>query len=165
MLLAFFSVVVLLKGKYDSIVESAMIGKAAPQMNLPSAIHGEKGFSIQAAEKTPVIVNIFSASCQMCQIEQGILEEIGRAENIPVYGISYKDDPEKLMAWLDKYGDPYEGIGADADGHAAADWGVSSVPATFIVDANGVIRYKQAGVVTDEAYQSVFKPLLASLKK
>jgi len=163
--MALLFAVLLIRGKDLSVVEPVMVGKAAPSFSLPSAIKGESGFSSRNLQKKPAIVNVFASWCLMCQVEQGILEEIGRAENVPVYGINYRDNPEKLQPWLERYGDPYTLIGADFDGRTAIEWGVSGVPETFIVDAEGVIRYKHVGVVTDEVYHNIFKPLLEEIKK
>lgn len=164
-LLVGFFAVVLFNGKDPSLVESAMIGKPAPAFDLSSPFKGKKGFSSKELQGTPAIVNVFASWCLTCQIEQGILEEIGSAEHVPVYGLNYKDTPKNLAAWLKKYGDPYTAIGDDSNARVATDWGVYGVPETFIVDAAGVIRYKHIGAVTDNDYQTVFKPLLAELKK
>jgi cytochrome c biogenesis protein CcmG/thiol:disulfide interchange protein DsbE len=164
-LLAGFFAVLLLRGKDPAVVESAMIGKPAPAFNLPSALKGKAGFSSKDLRGTPAVVNIFASWCLACRVEQGALEKIAKAENIPVYGIDYKDTPDKLAAWLKKYGDPFTAIGADSEGRTAIDWGVYGVPETFVVDARGVIRYKHVGAVTDKVYRDIFKPLLAELKK
>ncbi len=148
----------LLQGKNPAELESVMIGRPAPAFDL-------KGFSSRNLQGTPSLVNVFASWCLPCQLEQGMLEKIGAAENIPIYGLNYKDTPQKLALWLKKFGDPYDAIGADADGRVAIDWGVTGVPETFIVDAAGVIRYKHVGMVTDDVYQKIFKPLLAELKQ
>lgn len=165
LLLACFFAVLLLNGKDPAFVESVMIGRPAPVFHLSGGSKGDGGFSSGDLRGKPSIVNVFASWCLTCRIEQGILEEIGRAEDIPVYGLNYKDTPDKMAAWLKKYGDPYDAIGADRDGRVAIDWGVYGVPETFIVDAKGVIRYKHIGAVTDDDYQNIFKPLLAELKK
>jgi cytochrome c biogenesis protein CcmG/thiol:disulfide interchange protein DsbE len=163
--MALLFVTLLLKGKDPSVIESVMIGRPAPPIDLPAAIQGDEKLSSRSMPKTPRVVNVFASWCVPCQLEQGILEEIGRAEDVPVYGINYKDNTGKLAAWLEKYGDPYTAIGADADGRAAVEWGVAGVPETFIVDADGVIRYKHIGVVTGDDYHNIFKPILKELKK
>jgi cytochrome c biogenesis protein CcmG/thiol:disulfide interchange protein DsbE len=164
-LLAVFFAAVLYKGKDPTVVESAMIGKAVPVFNLSAATKVTPGFSSKDFQGTPAIVNVFASWCLSCQLEQGILEEIGSAEKVPVYGMDYKDTPEKLAAWLKKYGNPYDAIGDDRKGRVAIDWGVYGVPETFVVDARGFIRYKYVGPVTDDVYQDILKPLLAELKK
>ena len=53
----------------------------------------------------------------------------------------------------------------DADGRVGIDWGVYGVPETFVVDKNGVIRYKQIGPITPEALQQKILPLVRELQK
>ncbi len=149
-LLVAFLVIPLLKGKDPTVIDSVMIGKAAPALSLPDALKGKKGFSRKDMQGQPAIVNVFASWCLECRTEQAALEKIGKANNIPVYGIDYKDTPEKLAAWLKQYGDPYKAIDADNDGRAAIDWGVYGVPETFFIDGNGIIRYKQVGAVSED---------------
>ena len=53
----------------------------------------------------------------------------------------------------------------DADGRVGIDWGVYGVPETFVVDKNGVIRYKQIGPITAESLQKTILPLVRELQK
>jgi len=165
LLLTGFLAALLLRSWDSTGVESALVGRPAPAFHLPGEFKKGGSFSSEDLQGEPSIVNVFASSCPMCRIEQGILEEIGREENVPVYGLNYKDTPDKLAAWLEKYGDPYDAIGADRDGRVAIDWGVQAVPETFLVDARGVIRYRHAGAVTDDDYRNIFKPLLAEMRR
>ena len=149
-LLVAFLVMPMLKGKDPTVLESVMIGKAAPAVNLPAALKNKKGFSSKDLRGKPAIINVFASWCLECRVEQTALAAIGKAENIPVYGIDYKDTPEKLAAWLKQYGDPYHAIDADSDGHAAIDWGVYGVPETFFINNKGIILYKKVGAVTED---------------
>ena len=162
-MIAFFAAM-LLKGKDPAIVESAMLGRPAPTLNLQPALKEGKGFSNTTFEKIS-LVNFFASWCVECQAEQDLLAKIGKTENIPVYGIDFKDSQNALAPWLKKYGNPYTAIDADHDGRTAIDWGVYGVPETFVVDATGMIRYKLVGVVTEDIYQKTLKPLFAELKK
>lgn len=156
LLIGFFAVP-LLQNKDPARIDSAMIGRPVPLFDLGD-------FSSRDLTGEVSVVNIFASWCLECQIEQGMLESIGEAENVPVYGLAYKDTPESLALWLEKFGDPYDAIGEDRDGKVAIDWGVYGVPETFVVDAAGVIRYRHVGVVTGEDYQRILKPLLAELR-
>jgi len=52
----------------------------------------------------------------------------------------------------------------DQDGRIGIDWGVYGVPETFVIDKQGVVRYKHTGPVTPEDAQQVFLPLIAKLQ-
>ncbi|MBI3441266.1 MAG: DsbE family thiol:disulfide interchange protein [Proteobacteria bacterium] len=166
-LLAAFFVVFLMRAKVTSVaaVESAMVGRKVPTFKFQEKFKGGENFSSSDLHGRPSVVNVFASQCLKCRIEQGILEEISQDENVPVYGLDYKDTPDQLASWLKTYGNPYEAVGVDHDGRVAIDWGVNSVPETFVVDAEGVIRYRHVGVMTDEVYQNVVKPMLAEMKQ
>jgi cytochrome c biogenesis protein CcmG/thiol:disulfide interchange protein DsbE len=51
----------------------------------------------------------------------------------------------------------------DADGRVGIDWGVYGVPETFVVDKQGVIRYKQIGPISPEAWEKTLLPLIQKL--
>jgi cytochrome c biogenesis protein CcmG/thiol:disulfide interchange protein DsbE len=67
------------------------------------------------------------------------------------------------LAYLKELGDPYAAIGMDNDRHVSIDWGAYGAPETFIVDAQGVIRFKQVGPLTQADIRNTILPLLARL--
>ncbi|HBE91560.1 MAG TPA: DsbE family thiol:disulfide interchange protein, partial [Gammaproteobacteria bacterium] len=82
----------------------------------------------------------------------------------PVYGLNYKDESTDAIAWLKRYGDPYETSLVDREGDVGIDWGVYGVPETFVIDKEGIVRYKQVGPVTDKVIQETILPLVRELK-
>jgi cytochrome c biogenesis protein CcmG/thiol:disulfide interchange protein DsbE len=53
----------------------------------------------------------------------------------------------------------------DANGNIGIDYGVYGVPETFVIDKQGVIRYKQIGPITPQALQEKILPLVAQLQQ
>ena len=45
------------------------------------------------------------------------------------------------------------------------DYGVYGVPETYVIDKEGVIRYKQIGIITREGLEKKILPLIAELNK
>jgi cytochrome c biogenesis protein CcmG/thiol:disulfide interchange protein DsbE len=45
------------------------------------------------------------------------------------------------------------------------DYGVYGAPESFLIDKNGVIRFKQIGPITDEVWNSKILPLARELNK
>lgn len=80
-------------------------------------------------------------------------------------GLNYKDKVPEGIAWLRQHGDPYQLSVVDADGRVGIDWGVYGVPETFVVDKDGVIRFKQIGPLTKEALEQKILPLVRELRK
>jgi cytochrome c biogenesis protein CcmG/thiol:disulfide interchange protein DsbE len=52
----------------------------------------------------------------------------------------------------------------DGDGRVGIDYGVYGVPETYLIDRNGVIRYKRVGPVTVEILQEKILPLAKQLQ-
>jgi cytochrome c biogenesis protein CcmG/thiol:disulfide interchange protein DsbE len=79
--------------------------------------------------------------------------------------MNQKDAAENAAGFLAELGNPYDAIGADANGRTSIDWGVYGVPETFLIDKAGVVRYKQIGPLTVEALQQKILPLVRQLQQ
>ncbi|MCR9127227.1 MAG: DsbE family thiol:disulfide interchange protein [Rhodobacteraceae bacterium] len=107
------------------------------------------------------LVNYWASWCAPCRVEHPNLDVLA-AEGIPVYGVNYKDKPVDALAFLDELGDPYVGLGADASGRMALDWGVYGVPETYVVDGTGTILLRFAGPITGRVMEETIRPALAA---
>jgi cytochrome c biogenesis protein CcmG/thiol:disulfide interchange protein DsbE len=147
-------------------IPSALIDKPAPDVNLPP-VEGlvADGAQVPGFAKADLIgrisvVNVFASWCVPCRQEHPLLENLATIDGIQLLGINYKDKPENARRFLGSLGNPYDRIGADSAGRTAIDWGVYGVPETFVVDAEGMIRYKFIGPLTPASYQERFLPEL-----
>jgi cytochrome c biogenesis protein CcmG/thiol:disulfide interchange protein DsbE len=82
---------------------------------------------------------------------------------VPVVGLNYKDQREDALPWLKRNGDPYQLIVFDPNGRIGIDYGVYGVPETYVIDRQGVIRYKQIGPLTADVVQKKIEPLIREL--
>ncbi|MGR3466151.1 DsbE family thiol:disulfide interchange protein [Limimaricola sp.] len=137
---------------------SALIGREAP-LTETGTLPGKTPFDPAMLNDGEVkIVNFWASWCAPCRVEHPNLTALAE-DGLPLYGINYKDDPEKAVAFLEELGDPYDAIGTD-DGRVARDWGVYGVPETFVVDGEGRIVERMAGPVTQRAIQGRLNPAL-----
>ena len=145
-------------------IPSALIGKPVPDFTLaPVEGLGAPGLSATALRQGKVsVVNVWASWCAPCRIEHPLLMEIAKRQDIVLVGINYKDAPENAVRFLGTLGQPFAAVGADRDGRAAVDWGVYGVPETFVVDGEGIIRYKHIGPLTPEAIEG---PLSREIEK
>ncbi|MCC7215261.1 MAG: DsbE family thiol:disulfide interchange protein [Burkholderiales bacterium] len=146
-------------------VPSPLIGKPAPVFTLPQ-LH-EPGAKLSTADMKGQVwlLNVWASWCVSCRVEHPLLVELAKANVVPLIGLNYKDRNELGKAWLAQHGDPYRLSIVDADGRVGIDWGVYGVPETFVVDKQGIIRYKQIGPITAEALQQKILPLIRELQK
>lgn len=130
----------------------AMVGQPLPATALPvltGATAGPGTTSLaELAQRRPVVINLFASWCAPCRIEHPQLIAM-RDQGITVIGVAYKDDPVATRAFLDELGDPFELVLVDREGRAGLDLGVSGVPETFVVGADGTIVTKLAGPIID----------------
>jgi cytochrome c biogenesis protein CcmG/thiol:disulfide interchange protein DsbE len=146
-------------------VPSPLVNKPAPAFVLPQLSDSERSFKSEEMRGKVWLLNVWASWCAACRDEHPLLVELARTGFVPIYGLNYKDERRNALAWLDEFGDPYTLSLADADGRVGIDYGVYGVPETFVIDRNGVIRYKQIGPVTAEALQQKIIPLVKELQK
>ncbi len=85
---------------------------------------------------------------------------------MPIYGLDYKDKPDAGRAWLAQNGNPYTASDRrSSTARVGIDYGVYGVPETFLVDKQGVIRYKQIGPLTPRRCSEKILPLVRELQK
>lgn len=142
---------------------SAREGQPAPPVVL-TELPGKALFDDASLRDGEVkLVNYWASWCAPCRVEHPNLEKLS-AQGIPIYGVNYKDDPAKAMAFVAELGDPYVAIGADASGRMALDWGVYGVPETYVIDGDGTIVLRWAGPVTQRVMDETLGPAIEAAR-
>jgi cytochrome c biogenesis protein CcmG/thiol:disulfide interchange protein DsbE len=144
-------------------VPSPFIGKAAPAFKLEQLHDAKLAFTPEDMKGKVWMLNVWASWCVSCRVEHPLLVEMSRRNVVPIVGLNYKDKRDEGMRWLAKFGNPYALSAFDVDGKVGIDYGVYGVPETFVIDKQGVIRYKQIGPITPEALEQKILPLIASL--
>jgi len=144
---------------------SALVGKPAPAFELP--VLEADGRTVRASDMRGKVwmLNVWASWCGPCQLEHPLLVDFARHTQVPVVGLNYKDKPEAARAWLQRLGNPYSATLADPEGRTGIDFGVYGVPETFVIDREGIVRYRQAGPLTAQALEQRLLPLLRQLEK
>lgn len=152
-----------LRPGYDpQALPSALLNKEAPAFDL-TALQGGGTLSRDGLKGQPVVVNFFASWCVPCRIEHPLLMRLAQQDQVPIYGIAYKDKPEDATKLLAQMGDPYRRIGVDRDGRTGLDFGVYGVPETYVIDRDGHIRKRFVGPLTAEQVRDELLPLLKKL--
>ena len=97
-----------------------------------------------------------------CREEHPQLTDLSR-RGVRVVGYNYKDAPADARRWLQEFGNPYTLVVADEEGRAALDFGIYGAPESFLVDAQGVIRWKLVGPITPVLLQAEVEPRLRAM--
>lgn len=146
-------------------VPSPLIGKPAPQFQLPLLHDADKTFSQKDAAGKVWLLNVWASWCPPCREEHPLWVELAKKNTVPIYGLNYKDKRPDAIAWLQRYGDPYVMSAYDAQGRIGIDYGVYGVPETYVIDKQGVIRFKHVGPVTPKVMNEKILPLIAKLNQ
>ncbi len=111
------------------------------------------------------LLNVWGSYCLPCLIEHPTLMRLAEAGEIPVVGVNYRDKQELALRWLDDNGNPFAFSILDEDGRFGIDLGVYGAPETYLVDAEGVIRFRHVSVLDEQVWAEKFVPAIAELRR
>ena len=148
-----------------TVVPSPFIGRPAPAFDLSRlGAPGERVTDTDLRGQVSLL-NVWATWCVGCRQEHATLLEIAALDDVPIYGLNWKDNHDDALRWLDQLGDPYVSTGFDGDGRAAIDWGVYGAPETFLIDAEGTVLHKHIAPLTMEIWRTEFIPLIVAARK
>lgn len=143
---------------------SALLNQPLPEFALPVLHEPGRIVSSEAMHGEPFLLNVWATWCPTCRAEHKELARIAETYGVPIYGINYKDNPAEARRWLERFGNPYVFSVVDRDGSLGIDLGVYGAPETFLVDGDGIIRFKRVGAVDQRVWERDLAPILAELR-
>lgn len=135
-------------GKRVSKDDSPLIGKPEPVMQ--NVLLDNSQYSISSEKGKPVLVNFFASWCAPCRAENAKLVQMANQGGVKIIGVAYRDDPKDTKNYLDELGNPYDKVIVDRQGATASAYGLTGVPETYVIGADGIIKYKHKGGITDK---------------
>jgi cytochrome c biogenesis protein CcmG/thiol:disulfide interchange protein DsbE len=163
-------------------IPSPLVGKPAPAFSLPTLV-GDKPFSPADFKGQVWMFNVWATWCVACREEHPLLVEFSQTQSVPIVGLSYKEIQaadqangplseeaklvlarERSLRFLQRQGDPYKLSVMDLDGTVGINYGVYGVPETYLIDRQGIIRFKHVGPVTPQLLQDKLLPLIRELE-
>lgn len=147
---------------------SALLNKPVPVFELPVLPAPENPQGLTSASQEMLkgkvsLLNVWATWCVTCRQEHEFLNTL-KAQGILIYGINYKDNTEDAQQWLAELHNPYVYSVIDEDGRLGLNLGVFGAPETYVIDRQGVIRYKHIGDVNAQVWEKTIKPIVDSLK-
>ncbi|MED5526653.1 DsbE family thiol:disulfide interchange protein [Gallaecimonas pentaromativorans] len=158
--------VFLYRGLYSNPRElnSVLVGKAVPDFQKVDLFDDNKHYDQKLlATGQPVLLNVWATWCPTCYAEHQFLNTLAR-QGVRIVGVNYKDERNAAVDWLSRLGNPYEEVLFDPKGQLGLDLGVYGAPETFLIDGQGVIRYRHVGDVNDRVWNQTLKPIYNGLK-
>jgi cytochrome c biogenesis protein CcmG/thiol:disulfide interchange protein DsbE len=144
-------------------VPSPLIGKPAPAFALPRLDDPTQTVKREDMLGKVWVMNVWASWCAPCREEHPLVIALANQRKVPVIGLNYKDRPGDARNWLERLGNPYAATLIDFDGKVGIDFGVYGVPETFVIDAQGLVRFKHVGALTPQVISQKLEPLLKEL--
>lgn len=144
-------------------VPEPLVGREAPDFDLQTLHDPEARLARGDMLGAPALVNVWASWCVTCRQEHPTLEALRRM-GVPVFGLNFRDDREQALAYLQRGGDPFNAVGYDPDGRVSGQWGAHATPVTFLLDRDGIVRFKHVGPLHDDLVHRQLIPLYRQLQ-
>jgi len=136
-------------------IPSPLVDKPAPAFSLPTLDPAAGAFSPAEMQGRVWLLNVWATWCVACRQEHPLLVDFAQRHQVPIVGMSYKEiQPQDVQA---------QGMDANAKLQFARERSQYGVPETYVIDKQGVIRYKAVGEVTPAILASKVLPLIQKL--
>jgi cytochrome c biogenesis protein CcmG, thiol:disulfide interchange protein DsbE len=110
------------------------------------------------------VLNFFASWCVPCRIEHPELKQLARDYPVQMIGFVYKDSAKNIRQYIQELGNPYDVLHVPpVNNIQALDWGITGVPETFVIDRQGIIRYRLQGAIDATMRREILAPLLREL--
>lgn len=125
-----------------------IVSGPAPSLQGMQLLDGKRLSMTPELAGKPVLVHFWATWCPICKAEQGSIEKLS-SDHLNVITVAMQSGTSESVAKFmaeQKLSFP---VLNDADGVTSAEWGVHAVPASFIVDGDGKIRFVEIGYTTE----------------
>ncbi len=156
--------VILSRDGNRDVLPSPLIGKPAPTFELPVLHEAGRLVTSEELSGEPYLLNVWGSWCPECRTEHPVLTKFAETKRVRVIGYNLKDEHADALRWLEQFGNPYWLVLTDYTGETAIDWGIYGAPETFLVDGDGIIRWKHVGPMSEATIQDELLPVLAEVE-
>ncbi len=139
-------------------------GEKIPEFSLPALMTDEVITQADLKTDKAYFILIFFASwCPSCYQEQSFLLALSRT--VPLYGVNWKDERQAGQNFIRDMGNPFKKIIVDSESELAINLGVYGAPETYLIQNDGTILYRYAGVLDKKVWDKEFVPRISRLER
>ena len=127
----------------------------APDFDLP-LVEGTGSMRLSGLRGEVVVLNFWASWCAPCRLEAPDLQaawEDYQDRGVRFVGVDELDDRFAAQGFIREFGITYPSV-FDPSGSLADDYAFIGLPATFVIDAHGMIRYRFQGYLNGEILRS-----------
>ncbi|MGE3960682.1 MAG: TlpA family protein disulfide reductase [Dehalococcoidia bacterium] len=121
------------------------LGEPAPDFVLEESGSGQR-VSLSDFRGQPVVLNFWATWCVPCRTEMPDLQAAYDAEDVVVLAVNWQESESVVQAFVDEFGLSFPTV-LDSEGRVREHYGVVGLPATFFIDAAGILRARNFGPV------------------
>jgi cytochrome c biogenesis protein CcmG/thiol:disulfide interchange protein DsbE len=126
-----------------------LVGKRAPDFSVPALANGKGKVALKDLRGKVVLVDFWGTFCEPCKKSFPKLQDLYAryaASGLKIVGISEDeaDDKGAIPGFANTNGAKFS-LGWDEDNSIAHSYKLESMPSSFLIDKNGVIRYAHVG--------------------
>jgi cytochrome c biogenesis protein CcmG, thiol:disulfide interchange protein DsbE len=142
------------------VLKSPLVGHEIPDWQLPVLTDPTKSLGSRDLKGQWYVLNYWGAWCYSCRVEHPTLLQAQREARVQIIGVDWvadvADENAAALDMLSRLGNPYSKVVTDRDGRTAIDLGIAQAPESLLVNPQGVIVYKEPGVITPEIWRREF---------
>jgi peroxiredoxin len=106
-----------------------------------------KPFVLPVKPTQPILVHFWATWCPICKAEQGGIASLAYDHTNVITVAMQSGNASAVQQFMNEQAISFPVIN-DAEGQLSALWGVSAVPASFVIDTDGKIRHVEVGYTT-----------------
>ncbi|MBU6140828.1 MAG: redoxin family protein [Proteobacteria bacterium] len=134
---------------------------ALPDFSLPNLDSDQEAFSKKdLGKKKYSLVNFFASWCSTCHAEHQILLRLKKSGILDMYGVAWHDISENTHNYLATSGNPFDKVAVDSKGVLGNEARIEAIPETWLVDQDGVIRFRFRGNLQDFSVEEIQRIVL-----
>jgi cytochrome c biogenesis protein CcmG/thiol:disulfide interchange protein DsbE len=145
---------------------SPLLGKPAPDFNLPLLQDGGKKLDLAGFKGKPVVINFWASWCDPCNREAPLLQGSWpdlQAQGVELVGIDGGETASQGIQFIQKYGVTYTSIADTIGGNTSLAYGVTSMPETFFIGRDGKVAARWTGQIDAKSLQMELAKIGVSL--
>ncbi|NYS61571.1 DsbE family thiol:disulfide interchange protein [Vreelandella salicampi] len=137
--------------------DSALVARNFPEFEASTLEDPDRRVDQSVLTGEVTLVNVWGEWCPACKQEMPQLLDLAD-RGVRMVGVNYRDTREKGREFLTEFGNPFELNIFDPEGDIGFDLGVYGAPETFLVDADGIIRYHHTGYISPADVSDTIMP-------